>query len=86
MTHWLKHQQLFDPLLSTPAAARYLNVSTAWLEKKRCTGGGPVYIKISRLVSYRRSALDEYASVRERRSTSDPDRSGQEQAADPGDV
>ena len=63
---------MFDPLLKTPAAAPYLKVSAAWLEKKRVTGGGPVYIKIGRLVSYRRSVLDEYLAARECRSTSDP--------------
>lgn len=75
---------MFDPYLKTPAAALYIGVSKAWLEKKRVTGGGPVYIKNSRLVTYRRSALDEYMSARERRSTSDP--GGQQQAAGPGDV
>lgn len=75
---------MFDPYLKTPAAALYINTSEAWLEKKRVTGGGPVYIKNGRLVSYRRSALDEYMLARERRSTSD--RGVQEQAADPGDV
>ena len=63
---------MFDPLLKTSAAAPYLKVSAAWLEKKRCTGGGPVYIKIGRLVSYRRSVLDNYMVERECRSTSDP--------------
>ena len=62
---------MFDPLLKTPAAARYINTSTAWLEKKRCTGGGPVFIKNGRLVSYRRSALDDYLTACEQRSTSD---------------
>ena len=63
---------MFDPWMKTPAAALYMNTSEAWLEKKRVTGGGPVYIKIGRLVSYRRSVLDEYLAVRECRSTSDP--------------
>ena len=75
---------MFDPYLKTPAAALYIGVSEAWLEKKRVTGGGPVYIKNSRLVTYRRSSLDDYMSARERRSTSDPD--GQEPAAGPGDA
>ena len=63
---------MFDPLLKTPAAARYINTSTSWLEKRRCTGGGPVFIKNGRLVSYRRSALDEHLSARECRSIRDP--------------
>ena len=63
---------LFDPLLKTPAAMAYIQKSTAWGEKKRCTGGGPVYIKIGRSVSYRRSDLDKYIAAHERRHTSDP--------------
>lgn len=70
---------MFNPYLKTPAAALYIGVSEAWLEKKRVTGGGPVYIKNSRLVSYRRSDLDEFMSARARRSTSEP--AGQVQTA-----
>ena len=75
---------MFDPWMKTPAAALYMNTSEAWLEKKRVTGGGPIYTKNGRLVSYRRSNLDNYMVERERRSTSD--RGGQEQAAGPDDA
>ncbi len=75
---------MFDPYLKTPAAALYIGVSEAWLEKRRVYGNGPVYIKNGRLVCYRRSALDHYMSARERRSTSDP--GDQDQAAGAGDV
>ena len=63
---------MFDPWMKTPAAALYMNTSEAWLEKKRVTGGGPIYTKNGRLVSYRCSNLDNYMVERECRSTSDP--------------
>ncbi len=75
---------MVDTCLNTDAAAQYLGVSRALLEKQRCTGGGPRFCKIGRRVTYRRAALDEYLSARERRSTSD--RGGQEQAAGPDDA
>lgn len=63
-----------DPLFSNKEAAFYIgsrNGSTAFLDKTRVYGGGPVYIKCGKRVSYRRSALDAWLKERERTSTSD---------------
>lgn len=47
--------------LNTREAADYLSVSTALLEKWRCKGGGPRYVKYgARIVRYRREDLDAY--------------------------
>ena len=61
-----------DELLTTKEAARYLRVSPRTLERYRVTGQGPRYLKIGRLVFYRKSDLDAWLAERERRSTSDP--------------
>jgi excisionase family DNA binding protein len=55
--------------LTTPEAARYLNVSTQFLEIARYRGVGPPYCKIGRAVRYRRSRLDEWMISNERRPT-----------------
>ncbi len=47
-------------LLSTQEAAEFLQVSRALLEKWRCYGGGPDYVKIGKSVRYTRSSLDEF--------------------------
>lgn len=60
-------------VFDTPAAAEYLGISAATLELLRVRGGGPSYVKLKRLVRYRRAALDEWLLSRERRSTSERD-------------
>lgn len=63
-----------DPLLTSREAALFIgsrNGSTALLDKLRCYGGGPKFIKIGKSVRYRRSALDAWLKERERTSTSD---------------
>jgi excisionase family DNA binding protein len=57
-------------VLTTLEAANYLGVSKQLLELLRLKGGGPRYAKLSRLVRYRRSALDEWLIEHERVSTS----------------
>ncbi len=50
-----------DPLLRTPDAARYIDMSGAFLAKARRFGRGPAYVRIgTKAVRYRRSALDAY--------------------------
>jgi Helix-turn-helix domain len=62
-----------DPnLLSTVAAAEYLQLSARTLEKFRVTGGGPPYHKLGRLVRYLVRDLDEWIANGRRMSTSDP--------------
>jgi hypothetical protein len=50
-----------DRLLTTGQAAEYLNVSVYWLEKARCRGYGPNYIRITaRAIRYRISDLEAF--------------------------
>ena len=63
-----------DRLLDTQEAADYLSVSKAYLDMLRCTGGGPRFVKIGRMVRYRRSALDKWVdSYGTRRHTTQPE-------------
>lgn len=61
-------QSFFD----TPQAAKYLGLSRRTLEKFRCTGSGPAYLKLGRRAMYTLADLDEWAMSRRRTSTSDP--------------
>lgn len=58
-------------LLTTDAAAQYIGVRRKTLEWWRLTGAGPQFIKMSRLVRYRRSDIDAWVESRIRQSTSD---------------
>lgn len=57
--------------LSNREAAAYLGLKAATLNKWRCHGDGPPFIKVGRLIRYRRADLDAYLMGRLRRSTSD---------------
>ncbi|MDC7675515.1 helix-turn-helix transcriptional regulator [Asticcacaulis machinosus] len=50
-----------DRLLRTPEAARYLGLSDRTLEKHRCYGTGPVYIKLGGRVVYDMADLQAWA-------------------------
>ena len=56
---------------STDEAAAYLGVSSSWLAKLRCVGGGPRYAKIGRRVTYAESDLDAWREQYLTTSTSD---------------
>lgn len=58
-------------VFDTEEAAKYLRVSGALLELLRVEGGGPRYAKLSRLVRYRRVALDDWLIQHERNHTAD---------------
>lgn len=63
-----------SPLLTTSEAAQYLRLSSPTLERLRCTGEGPPYVKLgpgkrSRVV-YRRADLDDWLHGQRRDSTS----------------
>jgi len=47
-------------LLQTEEAARIIGVSKATLETWRSRGGGPVFVKYSRAVRYRREDLSKF--------------------------
>jgi predicted DNA-binding transcriptional regulator AlpA len=50
----------FPNYLTTLQAADYLGVSHQFLEISRCKGGGPPFIKLARLVRYKKYDLDEW--------------------------
>lgn len=63
-----------DRLLSTKEAARFLGVSTAFLERDRWAGARIPFVRVgSRAVRYEQSALAEYIAKQRRRSTSEED-------------
>lgn len=57
--------------LSVIEAAEALGISQSYLNKLRCTGGGPRYAKVGRRVIYSNDELDAWLASRRRRSTSD---------------
>ena len=59
-----------DGLLTTAEAAKYLGLSASYLNKTRVTGTGPEFVKLSRAVRYRPSALDIWVNDRRYTSTS----------------
>lgn len=49
-------------LKDTRDAAAYVRCSMSFLEKLRCFGGGPVYVKLGRSVRYRTADLDNWVA------------------------
>ncbi len=58
-------------LLTEGQAARYLNVAPKTLRNLRWKGGGPAYVKFTKLVRYRRCDLDGFIESGLRNSTSE---------------
>jgi excisionase family DNA binding protein len=58
-------------MLTVLEAADYLRLSTRTLERFRCSGLGPKYVKLGRYIRYQRDALDEWIAGRVVRSTSE---------------
>lgn len=56
-------------LLSTVQAATRLGLRPCTLEKWRCVGGGPLYVKLGRAVKYRTVDIDDFAFQRLRAHT-----------------
>ena len=52
------------PYLDTRQAAELTGISTVTLERWRVDGGGPPYVKLGRLVKYRRVDLDAFMEAR----------------------
>lgn len=53
-------------------AAAHLRVSKSYLDKLRCTGGGPAYLRLGvRKILYRKTDLDLWAAERCFRATSE---------------
>lgn len=55
----------------TQGAADYLGSSASTLNKLRCYGGGPKFIKIGKKVVYDQADLDAWMAARKRASTSE---------------
>jgi hypothetical protein len=61
-----------DPLLDEGQASRYLRLSRRTLQGWRLKGGGPPFVRLGRIIRYRRSDLATFIRERLRLSTSDP--------------
>lgn len=62
-----------DKLLSTTEAADRLGVSVSFLNKARCTGDGPPFVKIGARVSYDPADLAAWLAGQKRTTTADAD-------------
>ncbi len=59
------NNQSTDPLLPPPEAAAYIGVTKNTLSVWRCVGRYNIqYVKVGRLVKYRKSALDAFLDSR----------------------
>lgn len=58
-------------MLRVGEAARFTSLSVSFLNKLRCAGGGPPFIKIGRAVLYDPADLSSWLAARRRCSTSD---------------
>ena len=52
-------------------AAKYLGLSISTLNKLRCTGGGPAFLKLGRAVRYTPDDLQDWLDSQRVRSTSE---------------
>lgn len=57
-------------IMKVEMAAEYLGMSVSTLNKWRCHGGGPLFMKLGRAVRYRREDLDAFIAERMSSSTS----------------
>ncbi len=58
-------------MLRVGEAAKFLALSASFLNKLRCSGGGPAFRKIGRAVLYDPADLEAWLFARRRVSTSD---------------
>ena len=58
-------------VLNTHEAAAVIGLSASLLNKLRCHGGGPRYIKLGRAVRYDAADLHEWITCRKRAHTND---------------
>ena len=57
--------------MDTAGVAAYTGLTKARIDKLRITGEGPVFIKIGKLVRYRKVDVDRWLAEQSRSSTSD---------------
>jgi len=65
------HPGWFDEAVNAAEAAKLTGVPPATLATWRSRGGGPRFLKLGRVVRYRRRALYEWMAARELRHTGD---------------
>jgi predicted DNA-binding transcriptional regulator AlpA len=59
-------------ILRVPAAAQYIGVSVSTVNKWRCTGEGPAFVRLGpKAVGYSRDTLAQWVQSRSRSSTSE---------------
>lgn len=58
-------------IMTVRQAATYLGLAVSTLNKWRCHGGGPIFIKMGRAVRYRAEDLDAFMDGRRASSTTD---------------
>jgi len=58
-------------VMTVQQASDYLGLAVSTLNKWRCLGGGPVFIKMGRAVRYRVEDLETYLSSSSSQSTSE---------------
>lgn len=58
-----------NDLLDQAQVAQMIFMSEAWLEKKRCAGGGIAFVKVGSNVRYRRKDVIDYINRRTFRNT-----------------
>jgi len=63
----MQHQ---NAIMNVEQAAEYLGLATSTLNKWRCYGEGPVFLKLGRSVRYRINDLDNFLEESEHASTS----------------
>ena len=79
-THILKNSAPRG-MLTTVQAARYLQLSSTYLNKMRVAGSGPLFIKLGRSVRYRESDLEAWVAARCFVSTSAAQVAGRQKTA-----
>jgi len=63
--------QNYDRTLTVRRAATYIGLSVSTLNKLRCAGNGPVFLKLGRAVRYDPRDLDEWLAAHRIRNTSE---------------
>ena len=63
-----------DPMFDTRDGAVIIGGNPRTMERWRVTGEGPEFVKIGKLVRYRKSSLERFVTERTRRHTGDTSR------------
>lgn len=63
------HTKPAATVMTVQQAAEYLGLAVSTLNKWRCHGGGPVFIKMGRAVRYRAEDLEAFVQANKFRAT-----------------